>query len=363
MKSLFKNIFKSTSIKLFKLIYGSVFYQKKKDISKIYSEVSIKFKNFKNYYKIYILKNSRLYTDRIQDTALIYKNLLINGPSFQLRNNINSNIKKNIVLNKGTPRFLKNINGEVLSLLTGGGGNENYFHWFFDVLPRIAIFEKKFNIKKIDYVLCPNLNQWQTRSLLLLGFKKQQLLSSIKFRHIYSPKIYLTSHPWNFNSNILKDFENIPPWISEWLKKRYLKFRSNKSFSKKIYIDRSDSKSNLKNFRSIINELEVIDFLKKKNFTIVQLSKLKFEDQIKMFYDAKVIVGLHGAGLTNIVWSKEKTNILELKSKYTIQLYKNLSKQNKLNYFSIETIPIGDRIADHYGAIHIDIKKLEMLNI
>jgi len=363
MKNLFKNLFKNVSIILFKLIYGSVFLKKKIDISKVYNEISIKFENCKNYYKIFILKDSRLYTDRIQDTALIYKNLLIDGPSFQLRNNVNSNIKRNIVLEKGTPRILKKINGEVLSLLTGGGGNENYFHWFFDVLPRIAIFEKKFNLKKIDYLLCPNLNEWQLKSLILLGFKKEQLLSSIKFRHIYSPKIYLTNHPWNFNSNILRDFENIPSWISTWLKSKYLKFKSSKRHPKKIYIDRSDSKSNLKNFRSIINEQEVIDFLKKKKFSIVQLSKLKLEDQIKMFYDAKAIIGLHGAGLTNLVWSKEKTNLLELKSKYTINLYKNLAEHNKLNYFSIESKPIGHRIADHYGAIHIDIKKLEKLNL
>ena len=29
----------------------------------------------------------------------------------------------------------------VLSLLTGGGGNDNYWHWMFDVLPRIKLSE------------------------------------------------------------------------------------------------------------------------------------------------------------------------------------------------------------------------------
>ena len=46
--------------------------------------------------------------------------------------------ENNIVFKKGTPRKLTNLNGSVLSLLTGGGGNNNYWHWLFDVLRRIG---------------------------------------------------------------------------------------------------------------------------------------------------------------------------------------------------------------------------------
>ena len=47
---------------------------------------------------------------------------------------------------------LKKIKGVVLSS-TGGAGNDNYFHWMFDVLPRIAIYQKIFDISDIDYFL------------------------------------------------------------------------------------------------------------------------------------------------------------------------------------------------------------------
>ena len=67
----------------------------------------------------------------------------IEGPSYQLRKkNINSNIKNNVVFEKGTPRVLKKIKGKVLSLITGGGANDNYWHWLYDVLPRLKICEK-----------------------------------------------------------------------------------------------------------------------------------------------------------------------------------------------------------------------------
>ena len=57
------------------------------------------------------MKNGRLYTDRINDTAIIYKKI-IDGPSFQFRDLkskvINGPVKSNIVFKKGTPRLKKN---------------------------------------------------------------------------------------------------------------------------------------------------------------------------------------------------------------------------------------------------------------
>ena len=90
------------------------------------------------------------------DTEVFLKGLILEGPSFQLRNNNNSNIRDNIVFKKGTPRKLRNLNGIVLSLLTGGGGNNNYWHWLYDVLPRLELCEKSLDLELVDYFLLPN---------------------------------------------------------------------------------------------------------------------------------------------------------------------------------------------------------------
>jgi len=361
IKKIFQSIFKNIAIIIFKLIYGKVKENNDYKSNLKYFKEEINFEGCKSTYNLFKINNARLYTDRIQDTAIIKDNIIVEEASFQLRNNFNSTVNKNIVIKKGTPRFLKKLNGSVLSLLTGGGGNDNFFHWFFDVLPRLGIYEKNLNSKNINYLLCPNLNSWQIKSLQLLGFTKEQLLSSVKYRHIFSNTIYTTSHPWNFNSDIANDIENIPEWISVWLKKKFLNKKSEKIFPKKIYIDRSDSISNLKKFRSIINEKEIIEYLKKKNFELIQLSKLNLEDEIKIFNDAEIVVGLQGAGFTNLIWSNNKTKIIELRSKHTNKLYQNLAKQNKINFNFIESEPIGSAIAKHYGAININLEELKKL--
>ena len=321
------------------------------------------FKDKKNElrYSIFLSSNSRLYTDRIQDMAIIKNNFIIDKPSFQLRNNINDNISKNTVLKKGTPYIMRKLNGSILSLLTGGGGNDNFFHWLFDVLPRVGIVEKKINLKEIDYYLCPNLNKWQLETLNLLGVKTKQCLSSVKYRHIKSDRIIVTNHPWQMSNNVVSDIENLPLWISKWLRNKFLSNKSKNDFPKKFYIDRSDSNSNLKNFRYIINEIELKSFLKDKGFEFIRLSDLSFRDELQIFNNAEIVVGLQGAGLTNLIWCNEKTKIIELRSNRTNKLYENLAKDNKINFKKLEFTPKNHLIADHYGSIEVDIKELDKI--
>ncbi len=105
-------------------------------------------------------------------------NKIIEGPSFQLRQTrdlriYNSKIRENIVFTKGTPRKLRNLNGSILSLLTGGGGNNNYWHWLFDVLPRLALCSKIISLIELDYFLLPaHTKKFQIESLDHLNIPK-----------------------------------------------------------------------------------------------------------------------------------------------------------------------------------------------
>ena len=131
----------------FKIIYGKVYYLKKKNKHvKVY-----KIQKGGRSYKIFEIQNCRIYTDTIHNTAFIQNNKIINQVSFQLRNLVNSNIKNNKVLKHGTPKFIKMLDSPLLCILTGGAGNNNYWHWMYDVLPRIGIIEKKFFLKRFKF--------------------------------------------------------------------------------------------------------------------------------------------------------------------------------------------------------------------
>jgi hypothetical protein len=364
-KKSFQNFFKFISYSLFKILYGSV-----EDIidPNNNDEIEIKFvkKNGQINYNVYKVKNGRLYTDRINDTAIIKNNKIIEGPSFQFRTNnsrvINDNVKENIIFTKGTPRLQKKIKGKVLSLLTGGGGNDNYWHWLFDVLPRINICENIIELDKIDFFLLPdNKRKFQIETLEILDIPQRKQISSVNFRHIISKELYVTNHPVVLTNDATADIQNMPLWISEWLKKKFIKKNISEkvNFSKKIYIDRSDSISNIKDLRSITNEEEIKQFLLQDGFKIIKLGDLHFKDQVLTFNNADIIVGHHGAGFANLAFCKSNTKIIELRNRTAGKMIENLAIKNKLFYKPLNCETKKFDHSNQFAHIVVPIKKLE----
>ena len=79
--------------------------------------------------------------------------------------------------------------------------------------------------------------------------------------------------------------------------------------------------------------LEATHYLqkKKKTFRIVELENLPFIEQVRLFYQSKVIIGIHGGGLSNIIFCQKGIKVLELGPRL-VPCYKNLSHNLKLKY-------------------------------
>ena len=217
-KKKLQKYFKLAAYKIFKMIYGEV---KGKTSHLDNEEINLnKVKIGDSSYDVYICNNCSYYTDRIHDSAIISNNKIVDGPSFQLRDNINVDCLRNSIIEIGTPRLKKKLNGKIFTLLTGGGGNTNYWHWLFDVLPRLKIYENTdSNLNEIDFFLFPSLNtNFQIESLNILNINKSKRLSSKNYRHLSADSIIATSHPYTLLNDPDVDSLNIPIWISNFLK-------------------------------------------------------------------------------------------------------------------------------------------------
>jgi len=353
--------FKFFSYGFFKLLYGKI-----NDSKKVGSDEKTRFELSKidNHldYKIYFNYDARIYTDTVNDTAIIQNNKIIEGSSFQIRNVKFEDIKKNIVFEKGTPRLKKTINGRLFSLLTGGAGNYNYWHWMFDVLPRIKILSNLININEINYFLLPNLEKnYQNETLDFFNIPINKRLSSLKYRHIACKEIITTDHPYVIKNNATEEIQNIPIWIILWLRKIFLKdieIDKKENLPKKIYIDRSDATSNQSLMRKVINDDEIKKELKKIGVESVKLGDLTIKKQIKIFYNADTIIGLHGGGFANLAFCKPNTKIIELKSKSAGMMYENLAKKCDLRYSTISKIPEKFNQNNQLGFIRVELKEI-----
>lgn len=287
-------------------------------------------------------------------------NQIIDGPSYQFRSPDNGDPLVNFVINNGTPKLLRRVNNDVFSILSGGAPKKNYFHWLFDSIARFGLIEKKYNYKNFSNYLVPSLKlPFQIDSLKYLGIDTSKCLESDSYKHIYSNKIFATTHPYVFN-NASYDIQHIPRWIIFWLKKKYqhLIF-TNKNSPKDIYIDRSDSIFSKSKLRIIENEDEIKKILKKKGFESIVLSKLKFKDQINLFYNCKKIVGLHGAGFANLIFCKRNTKVIEFRNQKFNNVIENLAKKCNLDYRSLEHTNKKKLFFSQHGIIQIDIKKFK----
>ncbi|WCT11868.1 glycosyltransferase family 61 protein [Mucilaginibacter jinjuensis] len=87
---------------------------------------------------------------------------------------------------------------------------------------------------------------------------------------------------------------------------------------RKIYISRRKEK-----LRVIENEEQLYPVLLANGFEIVETQLLSFTEQVALFAEAAIVISIHGAALTNMVFMQPGTKVIEL--------YRELSVNDQMN--------------------------------
>ncbi len=369
IKKNFQNIFKTFFSKLFIFLYGNIKEFKdfaSIDLNRINLE-NIKSDTFseKKYY-IYEIDHGRIYTDTVQNVAILKNNVIIPNVSFQQIFTELKPTKYNKVLKEGTPRIKKYLKGTIFSMVQGASG-DNYFHFLFDIIPRLKLCEQKYPLDKIDFFYVPNIYEWQKKILLTFDIKEERLLNSKKYRHIVADKILAVDHPWYYKGSVHDEFINIPSWIVYWLREKFLNMEKKFNNNEKIFIDRSDSKYKHCQFQ---NNDELINFLISKGFKSYKVGQLDFFEQIYLFKNAKTIIGPHGASFANLIFCKPKTTVVEIlpETHRNKQSWKNISTSHSqrisnilnLNYSRITTPEVIEQKKE-LGDIKFSIEEMDLV--
>ena len=269
-------IYKFFISQLFKIIYGNVIFSNKND-----NDVKLTEINKGNHKYIFVeINNGRIFTDYVENVAIINKNQILDHVSYQQIKGEFKGPTFNVVIKKGTPKFKKKIKGKVFSLVQGASGNNNYFHWMFDVLPRLIMLEKVYNLNEIDYFYCPQLKPWQLSTLSVFNIFEERLLDSNYHRHIQSDKILAVSHPWYNKGRILDEAKKLPAWIINEIASKFEEFGRKFECGEKIFIDRRESRYK---HCQIINDEQIKSHLEKKGFVVYKVGELDFFEQIYLF--------------------------------------------------------------------------------
>ncbi|MDJ1175406.1 glycosyltransferase family 61 protein [Roseofilum capinflatum] len=251
------------------------------------------------------------------------------------------NLKCHSALNQLKFPPLRKIPGKV-AVLTATAGH-NYYHFMFDVVPRIHILNcAGVDISEIDYFLVNTFEQsYHKEMLLILGIPERKLLESYRYPHIKAEELFVPS--------LVGVTGNPPLWACEFLRKAFLNTSNgNRSISsRRIYISRAKA-----SYRQVINEAEVIEFIKKLGFESLILETMTVSEQVRVFSDVEIVVSPHGAGLSNIVFCQRGCKIIELYSpNYVRVFFWTLANQVGLEYYYL--IGKGERPPEYLDPDHV----------
>ncbi len=359
IKKKIKSYYKSLRSKVFKHIHGKILIKKNfssvVDISQINDPKIRSFENRK--YKFYTVKKARIFTDNNENVAVIKDNFLLPELSFQQVNGRLKSVKYNSVLKRGTTSLVKKFSGTVLNLSQGGSGN-NYFHFIFDIVPKIYISLNKIK-KKINFYYVSRPQKWQIKIFNILGVSKKKLIDSSKYKHIFADKIICIDHPWYYKGYIQNEVKKIPKWVILINRKIFLNKSVKLNSFERVFLDRSTSRFN---HCKIYNQSSLNDWLKKNSFGIYNPEKLSQEKQIYLFKNASIILGAHGAALTNIIFCKPGTKVIEIiPADHPNKKCERISKILRLRYFRIKTKP--DNSDKNFPfKIHLNKRHLKIIN-
>lgn len=218
----------------------------------------------------------------------------------------------------------------------------NYFHWMTDCLPRIwealerdpespIILPESF--KSLSYV---------TQTLELLNVRVEFFKSR---ENLWVDTLILTART--------ATFPNFNPPLAQKTREK-LAIKSGKLPWKNVYVSRK-----LATKRKAHNELEVELMLRKRGFEIVYAEQLTVKQQIDVMAETKLLVCLHGAALTNILFLPKEAKVLELRNigDSKTQCYFNLASALELEYYY--TLNKGDHRDTIMTDFTIDLSVLE----
>lgn len=206
------------------------------------------------------------------------------------------------------------------TLYIGGNGAYNYYHWLIEISPKLLLITpeliKKYNIEylvldqaiqdtpSIQEILNLFLNH-QKLSLKIIYNKNNELslfknLFYINHRNnfVFNSKERLSSvHFSYFCPDLINTIRNV------CLKKAKLN-SSQENFPLKIFLARKPHTVRA------YNQNEILEYFEQQGFSPLYLEDYSFLEQVRIFYQAKFIVGPTGAAWSNIIFSQADTQAL-----------------------------------------------------
>lgn len=199
----------------------------------------------------------------------------------------------------------------------------NYYHWMVETVPQIRYlraFEEATG-EDVTILIPSNTPSFVNETLQLLEWPQSKVESATESEYRVR-NLVIPSYPERRST----DFD----WIRrEVLRKASASEEAESGLNENgnnVYISRSNAIE-----RRVLNEDEVMDVLSPLGFSRYHLEERSLEANARLFNNTDIVVGPHGAGLTDIIFAEDCT-VLELFGEKVKQPYQILAETLGLEY-------------------------------
>jgi capsular polysaccharide biosynthesis protein len=192
----------------------------------------------------------------------------------------------------------QHVPGTLLSLATRGSWG-NYYHFVMDALPRLGILRESMPDAVPDVLFVNTVTRYQRELLTVLGLDVVPTVEAAKHAAYRADRLLVPSIPNNHTIG--------PRWTTQWLRANLANHHV-RDKPRRLFVTRERRR----NSRRLVNEDEVMLVLEPLGFVRLDPGSLSVRDQIDHFAAAELIVGVHGAALTNLNFVPEGARLLEL---------------------------------------------------
>ena len=281
------------------------------------------------------------YLDKTLEKQVIKKILKFNILIFYIKNiNIFFNYYYKFFIKKNKYYLTKD---EFLLL---GPFSHSFSHQLHEFIPRILYLEMQ--KKKITVYVPDTLNNILSSNIFskLFHYCKIKYYSS-KQNCIFYNANYVTHFDNRCNctskiKKINKQYKKILNLLRDEVNKKIpCKFTSYKY----ILVSRKNSV-----VRKLLNENQLFKKLKNIGFKLVEFEKYSFDDQFSIASNCKIMLGYHGAGLTNLLFMKPGSKLIEIMNKFYdhphMEIFSNSQDLEYKKFFCTNSLENKDGICD-----------------
>ena len=299
--------------------------------------------HFKPYY-IYCLRNVHVTWD-----GAVFHNLRLFRPSI-VKYQFLSRFQDTLLLRQWVSEKVRVIDTD-MAVCHNQWSAENYYHWLIDTLPRLLALRSVYPGIKLMLPRVSALHpvpEFISTSARLLGFpdqlplNSQQILSAQSVVMPSQTATSLTQRP-----ELVRQVQQ--ELLAALCPEPVQPFR-------RIYAARAAGYS-----RNLLNEPEVEEWLQQEGFEKVYFEQLSLLEQVHLMRETEVLLAVHGANMTNILFLPGTSRVIEIHNKnYSDPCYLRLASCLGLEFYICPCTGTDPSLGNQSDVV-VDIKLLKCI--